>query len=171
MKYEIKLGNKKRGDTEGEYIGRGSPLGNPYRIGRDGTREEVIVKFSQWIVQKINAGDPDIINELGRLEELTITNQGLTLLCYCAPEKCHGEIIRAILDGMLARRIEFQALIIGGKHDGQVGRLTCQEFKVGMRFELDGQLYEVEPGPAGTTIEKNQEGHDNLVVRCKLVEE
>jgi hypothetical protein len=31
------------------YIGRPSVFGNPFQIGKDGTREEVIEKFKQWI--------------------------------------------------------------------------------------------------------------------------
>ncbi len=31
------------------YIGRPGPYGNPFTIGRDGTREEVIAKYRAWI--------------------------------------------------------------------------------------------------------------------------
>jgi len=31
------------------YIGRGSPWGNPFVIGRDGNRAEVIAKYEAWI--------------------------------------------------------------------------------------------------------------------------
>ena len=31
------------------YIGRGSKWGNPFRIGEDGDRQEVIDKYEQWI--------------------------------------------------------------------------------------------------------------------------
>ena len=42
-----------RSGARGEYIGRrgygreGSPLGNPFVIGRDGTREQVIAKYGR----------------------------------------------------------------------------------------------------------------------------
>lgn len=31
------------------YIGRPSILGNPFTVGRDGTREEVIAKYEDWL--------------------------------------------------------------------------------------------------------------------------
>lgn len=31
------------------YIGRPSKWGNPFVIGKDGTREEVIAKYAEWI--------------------------------------------------------------------------------------------------------------------------
>jgi hypothetical protein len=31
------------------YIGRGTKYGNPFKIGRDGTREEVIQKYEEYI--------------------------------------------------------------------------------------------------------------------------
>lgn len=59
------------------YIGRGSPWGNPYRIGEDGSREEVIAKFKLHVLPRLN------------LEPL----RGRHLLCYCAPAACHGDVI------------------------------------------------------------------------------
>ncbi len=32
------------------YVGRPSKWGNPFREGRDGTREEVVVKHREWII-------------------------------------------------------------------------------------------------------------------------
>lgn len=64
------------------YIGRGSPWGNPFVIGRDGTRDEVIAKHEAWI-----ASQPRL---LARLPEL----QGRDLVCFCAPRCCHGDTLR-----------------------------------------------------------------------------
>ena len=36
------------------YIGRGSLFGNPFIIGKDGSRDEVISKYESWIFDKIN---------------------------------------------------------------------------------------------------------------------
>ena len=67
------------------YIGRGSIWGNPFRIGPDGSREDVIEKYRQWIKTR-----PDI---LSHLEEL----RGKTLGCYCKPLACHGDILIELL--------------------------------------------------------------------------
>jgi hypothetical protein len=33
----------------GEYVGWLSALGNPFLVGRDGTREDVIARYRQWL--------------------------------------------------------------------------------------------------------------------------
>lgn len=55
--------------------------GNPFQIGPDGTREEVIVKFETYYLQ--NAYLQAHIGEL----------KGKTLACWCAPLACHGDIL------------------------------------------------------------------------------
>lgn len=67
------------------YIGRGSPWGNPFVIGPDGTRQEVIQQFERWI-----RGRPELI---ARLPEL----KGKVLGCFCAPLPCHGEVLIKLL--------------------------------------------------------------------------
>jgi len=61
------------------YIGRGSIWGNPFVIGKDGTREEVIEKYEEYLLNS-----PELIS---RLPEV----RGKTLACFCKPQKCHGE--------------------------------------------------------------------------------
>lgn len=61
------------------YVGRGTPFGNEYRIGVDGTRDEVV---DRYIAEK--SQDPEFIALVKR--EL----QGKHILCHCAPKRCHG---------------------------------------------------------------------------------
>jgi hypothetical protein len=63
------------------YVGRPSVWGNPFHIGRDGTREEVIAKYRQWIKTQ-----PQL---LARLHEL----RGKDLVCHCAPKACHADVL------------------------------------------------------------------------------
>ena len=63
------------------YIGRPSKWGNPYTIGRDGTREEVIEKYEKYLLNSSEL--------LASLPELI----GKTLGCWCAPKACHGDIL------------------------------------------------------------------------------
>ncbi len=63
------------------YIGRPSKWGNPFVIGKDGSRTEVIKKYAGWIKTK-----PEL---LASLEEL----RGKTLGCWCAPLPCHGDVL------------------------------------------------------------------------------
>lgn len=73
------------------YIGRGSAYGNPFRIGPDGTRDEVIVKYRTWLTAQ-----PRLI--LQAQHELP----GKRLGCYCKPLACHGDVlVEAVVDANL----------------------------------------------------------------------
>ncbi len=77
----IRLVNKHHKKPYDIYIGRGSIWGNPYEIGKDGTREEVINKYEVYIRNK-----PELLNLLYTLKDKT-------LCCYCYPLPCHGDVL------------------------------------------------------------------------------
>ena len=64
------------------YIGRPSRYGNPYHIGPDGNRVEVIQKYRDWIENMVSSGRRD-------LSEL----RGKDLVCWCKPLPCHGDVL------------------------------------------------------------------------------
>lgn len=68
------------------YIGRPSKWGNPFSIGKDGTRNEVIQKYEKWIWQQ-----DDLISAIknGELHDKILG-------CWCAPLPCHGDILLEI---------------------------------------------------------------------------
>jgi Domain of unknown function (DUF4326) len=78
------------------YVGRamhrggwhlaGSPLASPFRPGRDGSREEVLVRYRTYLL-----GRPDL---LALLPEL----RGHRLGCWCVPEACHAQVIAELAD-------------------------------------------------------------------------
>ncbi|PDV98997.1 DUF4326 domain-containing protein [Candidatus Chloroploca asiatica] len=83
------------------YIGRPSPLGNPFVIGRDGTRAEVIARYRTWLQTHVAAGPGNrVYDELQRLRARAHQHP-LRLVCWCAPLPCHGDVIAEVLrDGM-----------------------------------------------------------------------
>lgn len=62
------------------YIGRPGFWGNPFRIGADGTREEVIAKHLQLLRDRMTH-QPQLLTPL----------IGKTLVCWCKPLPCHGD--------------------------------------------------------------------------------
>ena len=72
------------------YIGRGSPFGNPYVIGVDGDREEVIRLYKVDFYFKIK-NDPAFRTQVEAL-------RGNTLGCHCHPMSCHGDVIVEYLE-------------------------------------------------------------------------
>lgn len=67
------------------YVGRPSAAGNPFRIGIDGAREEVIEKYRPWIEEQVRKG----LVDLSKL-------RGKDLVCWCAPLSCHADILLEI---------------------------------------------------------------------------
>lgn len=78
---EIQVVNKYRDEFD-TYIGRGSIWGNPFVIGLDGDRDEVIRKYEEYL-----AANPMLLD---RLPELL----GKRLGCFCAPKACHGDVLK-----------------------------------------------------------------------------
>lgn len=68
------------------YVGSPGPFGNPFAIGRDGTREEVIEKHRVWFYEKVRASH-------GFAREAYERCAGKRLGCYCKPLACHGDTI------------------------------------------------------------------------------
>ena len=73
------------GNLDAVRIDRDTHWGNPFRIGRDGDRTEVVARYRRWLWQRIEAGEID----LGDLAAL----HGRSLACWCAPAACHGEVL------------------------------------------------------------------------------
>lgn len=97
-KIEIKvmIGNKKLGD-KGEYIGRPSPLGNPFFLKNESDRAQVIEKYETWLKSMVQE-ENKVVAELRRLAKLSERPEGVTLLCWCAPLACHGDVIKKYLE-------------------------------------------------------------------------
>lgn len=80
------LNQRKGGDVippDAVHIDRRGPYGNPFVVGRHGTREEVVRRFECEAMPLMN------------LEPL----RGKDLVCWCSPLLCHGEPIMRKLYG------------------------------------------------------------------------
>ena len=95
MNIEITIGNKRHGDT-GFYVGRPSPLGNPFEISRKVTREQAIKLYEEWLRGRVEAKDPLVLRELARIWEAAVRGP-VTLVCWCHPKPCHAEVVKKVL--------------------------------------------------------------------------
>ena len=73
------------------YIGRGSKWGNQFVVGRDGSREEVIAKYKEWILK-----NDELLSSLGELK-------GKVLGCYCKPLRCHGDVLVELIEEVVQK--------------------------------------------------------------------
>jgi hypothetical protein len=69
-------------------IARPSKWGNPFQIGRDGSREKVITMYEIHLRRR-----PDLLASLPELA-------GKRLGCHCKPEACHGDVLVKLLREM-----------------------------------------------------------------------
>jgi hypothetical protein len=76
-------------DGSAVYVGRkhnsrkygawpASKWGNKFIIGRHGTRDEEFEQYRAWIMQRL-----ELLPEL----------RGKDVICWCAPDPCHGDVL------------------------------------------------------------------------------
>lgn len=82
-----KVYNKRDKDIPADavYVGRPTKWGNPFVIGRDGTRDEVVAKYKKYLLR-----DDFLSRSLGELV-------GKDLVCWCAPLACHADVLIEII--------------------------------------------------------------------------
>lgn len=79
------LNRRDGGDPPGSvYVGRPSKWGNPFVIGDDGDRDQVIAMYVAWLVD-----DDGAAHLRAAIPEL----RGKDLVCWCAPERCHADVL------------------------------------------------------------------------------
>ena len=69
--------------TQVEYVGRPAKWGNPFEIGVDGTREEVIQKYRKSLTEEDKAN-------------IRVDLRDKDLACWCSPKACHADVLLEI---------------------------------------------------------------------------
>ena len=87
----------------GVYVGRPGLLGNPYRLTDESQRNEVIEQYRQWLWLRIKERGA-VWDRLNSLAKQAVAEEELTLLCYCAPQRCHGDVIANALRWIIRER-------------------------------------------------------------------
>lgn len=72
--------------------GRGvpGPYGNPFAVGRDGSRDEVIEKHARWFmaIKQANLRASLLVDA-----QAASTHGQVVLACFCTPQRCHCDIM------------------------------------------------------------------------------
>ena len=126
------------------YIGRTpnwrgeiSKWANPFKIGKDGSREDVIAKFIKYKAHNLEEA------ELGEI-------RGRTLLCHCGPgEACHGDVLIDMLELAEEKEPEKQGSYFLG---------TAKEDDVMLDFIEDGLPDRVKAEAREEIDEQKEEG-------------
>jgi hypothetical protein len=85
--------NKDRDELYDVYVGRGTIWGNPYQIGADGDRDEVIRKFAYDFQRGFLKISDDFDENISKLK-------GKVIACHCKPAACHGDIIADYINAL-----------------------------------------------------------------------
>lgn len=107
----LKVGNLRNAKVTEPYdvrIDRGhSVLCNPFKMSVDSVaeRNRVCDEYERYFTEKIarDTGDAEFRKEVYRLYCIAVQYQQLRVLCWCAPERCHGETILLFVAKMLRR--------------------------------------------------------------------
>ena len=90
-------------DPSTVYVARGrpslkaSPLGNPFILNREEDRDSVVKKYRDWLSENLKEGSEQL-KELRRLIVIYKETDQLSLVCYCSPKRCHGDVIKAAIE-------------------------------------------------------------------------
>lgn len=145
----MKLYNKHAGNVPADaiYIGRPTKWGNPFSHMQNtaaqykvASREEAVSSYEEWIQTK-----PELIMDLKK--EL----RGKSLVCFCAPLRCHGEVLMRLAnlpdaeDEILRVRSCDQFML---KERGLVVIIDKRDvpadgpqLKLGNKIEVDDKMY------------------------------
>lgn len=83
------------------YIGRPSPLGNPYHMKCEADRAHVCEMFARHLYDMRNNSASSLWVAFIDLYFRAAKGEKLALQCFCAPKQCHGDAIKIMLDAML----------------------------------------------------------------------
>jgi Domain of unknown function (DUF4326) len=81
-------------------------LSNPFRIGFDGDRAAVIAKHERWL-----ADQHDLLRALDEL-------RSHDLVCFCAPQRCHGDLLKRLANATRDERIAWWRAVKAAHHRG-----------------------------------------------------
>lgn len=100
------------------YIGRGSPLGNRYTHIKEGTKAEFVCETR---TDAIEAHTRDLMLSLARKDKaicdalndiyVKAKNGDVNLVCFCAPQACHGDTIKRMIDAQIFDRSELGKIV------------------------------------------------------------
>jgi hypothetical protein len=58
-KLQIRVARKGQG-LGGVYVGRPTPLGNPFRLEKEDQREEVVARYATWLEEELHRGNREV---------------------------------------------------------------------------------------------------------------
>lgn len=89
--------DQKESTWDDVYVGRNSPLGNPFKVKHSDERAECIERYKDWLCLKIFKKDPEIRQQLNTIVKKHLEGN-VNLMCWCKPMACHADFIKKIVE-------------------------------------------------------------------------
>jgi len=90
-------------------IGRPHLFSNPYFIGQDGDRLEVIRKYRRHLWHEIQNINSPVYFQLFNIALDVIQGKSIDLVCFCKPKPCHGDVLKSAILWLIAdQKIELE---------------------------------------------------------------
>jgi len=91
------------------YIGRAcrgysrSALANPFRRDDEGSKEQAILRYREWLRDQLREPNSAAAREILRLGQMVAGGTEVTLLCWCSPASCHGDVVQVAVERVASR--------------------------------------------------------------------
>ena len=101
----IRIENKKTYKGDGFYVGRPSPLGNPFPLNAKTSRAKAIEQYREWLLKRLETSNPTSKMFMGLVEHYR-RERIMVLICWCSVThekmgppfyQCHAEVIREFM--------------------------------------------------------------------------
>lgn len=86
-----------RAEKANVYVGRTTPVGNPFVMKHEGMRDEVCDDFKVYLNTKLARNDRHIVKWFDNMVTRLNTGEYLILGCHCAPRRCHADQLKEVL--------------------------------------------------------------------------
>ncbi|MDQ1340569.1 MAG: hypothetical protein QG567_1726 [Campylobacterota bacterium] len=88
------------------YCGRGSALGNPFKMNNESQRDAVCENYEKYFHEQV-----EVIKNETMLKELRIIYKqalkgDVNLGCYCSPKRCHCDTVKRFIENKLQQGIK-----------------------------------------------------------------
>ena len=90
--------NRHHGNPKGQYIGRGTPLGNPLKVEKGRTRRQAIEQFRKWAINALADERHPFTVAAREIKARHDAGEDVRLICSCKPDNCHGDIIVELIE-------------------------------------------------------------------------
>ena len=130
------------------FIGRPSKWGNPFKMSRTATRQDVVKAYEVYLLS-----NKELMDSLIEL-------RGKDLVCFCAPEPCHGDVLIKYANRMICPYCQ-SARLTYGIHVVQSESGEWCDVINGLRYHsLDEAIMvtEVNCNDCGFTFNHHEEG-------------